>query len=64
MVDVNLKLAISFVGTIAILALGGVIYLTAIDHSIPDVLVATTSGSLTGLIGLMVNPADKDRDGE
>lgn len=45
----NARLVILFLGALALVSVGGVIYLTAVDHSIPDVLVATVSGSLSAL---------------
>ena len=45
----NARLVILFLGTLALVSLGGVIYLQAGGYSIPDVLVATTSGSLSAL---------------
>lgn len=45
----NARLVILFLGTLALVSLGGVIYLSAISDAIPDVLVATVSGSLSAL---------------
>lgn len=45
----NARLVILFLGTLALASLGGVIYLTSVDHGIPDILVATVSGALSAL---------------
>ncbi len=45
----NARVVILFLGTLALVSLGGIIYLTSVDHGIPDILVATVSGSLSAL---------------
>lgn len=45
----NARLVILFLGALALVSLGGVIYLVGVDKSIPDVLVATVAGSLSAL---------------
>lgn len=46
----NLTLALAILGLVALVCLGGVIYLAASALSIPDVLVGTT-GAAIGSIG-------------
>lgn len=45
----NARLVILFLGTLALVSTGGVIYLASRQLGIPDILVATTSGSLAAL---------------
>lgn len=45
----NARIVILFLGSLALVSLGGVIYLTANGQGIPDVLVGTVSGSLSAL---------------
>jgi hypothetical protein len=45
----NARLVILFLGALALVSTGGVIYLAAAHVAIPDVLVATVAGSLSAL---------------
>lgn len=50
----NLKLVILTLGVVALVCLGGVIYLAARTLGIPDVLVATAGASVGALGSLLV----------
>lgn len=50
------RYAIFFVGATLLLCVCGIIGLTAFGHAVPDVLQNIATGSLTGLIGLLVTP--------
>lgn len=56
----NARLVILFLGSLALVSLGGVIYLVAQDKSIPDVLVATVSGSLAALGAILAKTGSDD----
>lgn len=43
-----------FIGAVLILSVLGIITLASLDKSIPDVLQNIAVGSLTGLVGLLV----------
>lgn len=47
-------MVISFVGTVLVLSVIGIVALTWGDNPIPDVLQNIAVGSLTGLVGLLV----------
>lgn len=55
MID-RLVLVIVLLGVVALVCLGGVIYLAAASLSIPDVLVATT-GAAVGSLGSLLTAA-------
>jgi ABC-type enterobactin transport system permease subunit len=61
----RLVLVIILLGTVALVCLGGVIFLAASSLSIPDVLVATTGAAVGSLGSLIVTgvsaPARVDR---
>lgn len=43
-----------FLGCVLVLCVGGIIFLAAVDKSVPDILQNIASGDLAGLIGLLV----------
>ncbi len=52
--------AVRFLGAIALLAMGGSIYLAVIGRPIPEVIVAIGSGTVGALVGLLAPaPAGK-----
>lgn len=60
--DTLLNRALFILGAVALLGLGGIIFLAATDHSIPDALVAIPSGAVTGVLGLLVNPGSRNQE--
>lgn len=54
----NARLVIIFLGTLAIVSLAGVIYLVAIERSVPDVLVATVSASIGALGAILAKTSE------
>lgn len=50
----NLRMVVAFVGGVLLIGVAGIVYLASQGAAIPDVLVAVTSGALTGLVGLLV----------
>lgn len=56
----NTRLVILVIGLIALGSLGGIIYLSATDKSIPDVLVGLATGGLGSLGSLLVNARGGD----
>ncbi len=57
----NLFTKISYiVGTALILSTMGIIAIALFEHPIPDVLQNISIASLTGLVGLLVQPQKKD----
>lgn len=45
----NARVVILFLGTLALFSLGGIIFLVSQDRGVPDVLIATVSGSIASL---------------
>lgn len=55
MKNANLYLiVVSFVGVTLLGGLAGIVMLSAMERTIPDVLQNVTIGALTGLVGLLV----------
>jgi hypothetical protein len=52
----NITLVVMFVGFALLLDMVGITVLSVQNHPIPDILIAIGSGSLTGLVGLLVRP--------
>lgn len=52
----NIRAVIAFVGATLILSVLGIIALALVGRDIPNVLTLIASSTLTGLIGLLVNP--------
>ena len=61
----TVRLALIILGAALLLCLAGIIWLASANpaRSIPDVLVATTSGALGGLVGILV-PSKRNDVGE
>lgn len=56
---VNEKLflyVIVFLGTALLGCVGGIIFLVATDHAVPDILQNVVSAVVAGLIGLLATP--------
>lgn len=47
---------VGFLGVTLLVCVGGIIWLSATEHSIPDILQNVASGIVAGLIGLLVSP--------
>lgn len=56
----NTRLVILFLGVIVLTSTGGIIGLSATDHSIPDVLVALATGGLGSLGTLLAKGASDE----
>jgi hypothetical protein len=55
----SMRLVISLVGACLVLCVAGIVLLAVLGHPVPDVLQNVAIGSLTGLVGLLVRPADR-----
>lgn len=53
----NIKTVIYFVGAVLVLSVLGIVLLALSAVPIPDVLQNIAVGSLTGLVGLLVQPS-------
>lgn len=47
---------VGFLGVTLLLCVGGIIWLSATEHTVPDILQNIASGVVAGLIGLLVTP--------
>lgn len=56
----NTRLVIMFLGGIVLVALGGIIYLSAVERSIPDVLVALATAGLGSLGTLLAKGSSEE----
>ena len=55
---VNVKLVVLFLGVTEIILVVGIIMLTALDRTTPDVLVTLAVADLTGLTGILVKTGE------
>jgi len=65
----HLKIVLLLVGAMVLLALAGIIGLSAFDRGVPETLPTVAVGGLTAMVGLLVpsksaNSSDSDSDGE
>lgn len=56
------RLGLLILGVALFLSIGGIIYLAATDHQIPEVLVATASGALGAIGGVVTGARMTQRD--
>lgn len=56
----NTRLVIVFLGAIVLVALVGIIYLAAVERSVPDVLVALATGGLGSLGTLLAKGSSEE----
>ncbi len=54
----SVRIVVLLVGALALVALVGIIGLSALGNPIPDVLQNVAVGALTGLVGLLVPAGD------
>jgi hypothetical protein len=54
-----------FLGTALLLCIGGIVYLTAVEKPVDDILKITASSLVTGMLGLLIKtPAQEPEVGE
>lgn len=58
----SMRLVIGLVGACLLVSVLGIVLLATLGHPVPDVLQNVAVGSLTGLVGLLVRPADPTTD--
>lgn len=54
----NARLVILFLGVIILCSTGGIIYLSAVENGIPDVLVALATGGLGALSAVLAKTSE------
>lgn len=56
-----IRLVIGFLGSVALLCVGGMVYLAAVGREVPSALVSTAAGSCGALAGILAAQKDRDR---
>lgn len=55
-------IVIVFLGVALLSCVGGIIFLTGTGNTVPDILENTTTGIVTGLIGLLVRTPNQSKE--
>lgn len=58
----NARLVILFLGALALVSLAGIIFLVSNDRGVPDVLIATVSGSIASLGSILAKTSESPGD--